>query len=99
VSEKFYRDKVASIKKAQGTAETALAKAHTAAAKYRSEAAKQRAKITPRTSNSMARSYQRAAEAAEGKAATEDDRQRRCLGSWEAWPVISLPLRRTSIGR
>jgi hypothetical protein len=74
VSEKFYRDKVASIKKAQGTAETALAKAHTAAAKYRSEAAKQRAKITPRTSNSMARSYQRAAEAAEGKAATEDDK-------------------------
>jgi len=72
VSEKFYRDKIASIKKAQGPAETALGKARAAAAKHRSEAAKQRAKVTPRTSDSMTRSYQRAAEAAEQKAVSED---------------------------
>jgi hypothetical protein len=74
VSEKFYRDKIASIKKAQGAAETALGKAHAAAAKHRAEAARQRAKVTPRTSESMARSYQRAAEAAEKKAVSEDDK-------------------------
>jgi hypothetical protein len=72
VSEKFYRDKIASIKKAQCAAETALGKARAAAVKHRSEAAKQRAKVTPRTSDSMARSYQRAAEAAEQKAVSED---------------------------
>jgi hypothetical protein len=74
VSEKFYRDKIASIKKAQGAAETALGKAHAAAVKHRSDAAKQRAKVTPRTSESMARSYQQAAEAAEKKAVSEDDK-------------------------
>jgi hypothetical protein len=42
MSEKFYRDKIASIKKTQGAAETALGKARAAAAKHRSEAAKQR---------------------------------------------------------
>jgi hypothetical protein len=60
------------IKKQQGTLETALAKARAAATKHRSDAAKQRAKITPRTTASMAGTYQRAAEAAEKRAATED---------------------------
>src|SRR6266508_3001588 len=74
MSEKLYRDKIASIKKNQATEETALGKARAAAAKHRSDAAKQRAKITPRTSDSMARSYQRAAETAEAKAVTEDSK-------------------------
>jgi hypothetical protein len=72
VSEKQYRDKIAAIKKQQGTLETALTKARTAATRHRSDAAKQLAKITPRTSDSMARMYQRAAEAAEKRATTED---------------------------
>jgi hypothetical protein len=72
VSEKQYRDKIAAIKKQQSAEETALGKARAAAAKHRSDAAKERAKVTPRTSDSMARSYQRAAEAAEKRAITED---------------------------
>lgn len=72
VSEKLYRDKIAAIKKQQGAEETALGKARAAAAKHRSDSAKERAKITPRTSDSMTRSYQRAAEAAEKRAITED---------------------------
>jgi CHAT domain len=72
MSEKLYRDKIAAIKKQQGTMETALAKARGAATRHRSDAAKQLAKITPRTSDSMARMYQRAAEAAEKRATTED---------------------------
>jgi hypothetical protein len=74
VSEKLYRDKIAAIKKQQGAEETALGKARAAAVKHRSDAAKERAKITPRTSDSMARSHQRAAEAAEKRAITEDGR-------------------------
>jgi hypothetical protein len=72
MSEKLYRDKIASIKKQQGAEETALGKARVTATKHRSNAVKERAKITPRTSDSMARTYQRAAEAAERRAATED---------------------------
>jgi hypothetical protein len=72
VSEKLYRDKIAAIKKQQGSLETTLAKARTAATKHRSEAAKERAKITPRTSDSMARMHQRAAEAADKRATAED---------------------------
>ncbi len=72
MSEKLYRDKIAAIKKKQGTEETALGKARAAATKHRSDAAKERAKITPRTSDSMALTYQRAAEAAEKRATAED---------------------------
>jgi hypothetical protein len=72
VSEKQYRDKIASIKKAQAREETALANARSAAARHRAEAAKRASKVTPRTSESMARSYQRSAEAAEKKAVAED---------------------------
>ncbi|HET6834493.1 MAG TPA: hypothetical protein VFH30_11540, partial [Acidimicrobiales bacterium] len=72
VSEKQYRDKIASIKRQQGKEETAQTKARTAAAKHRAEAAKQAGKVTPRTSSSMARTYQRSAEAAEKKAIAED---------------------------
>jgi hypothetical protein len=39
MSEKPYRDKIAAIKKQQGTLETALAKARAAATKHRSDAA------------------------------------------------------------
>jgi hypothetical protein len=52
--------------------ETALHKARAAAAKHRSNAFKQRAKITPRTSDSMARSYERAAQAADDRAEAEN---------------------------
>jgi hypothetical protein len=72
VSEKLYRDKIAAIKKQQGSLETTLAKARTAATKHRSDAAKERAKITPRTSDSMARMHQRAAEAADKRVTAED---------------------------
>ncbi len=72
MSEKQYRDKIASIKKQQATEETALAKARAAAGKHRSDAARELAKITPRTSASMARSYQRNAESAEKRALAED---------------------------
>lgn len=72
MSEKQYRDKIASIKKNQGKEETALSKARGAAAKHREDAARQAGKITPRTSESMTRTYQRAAKAAEDKALAED---------------------------
>ena len=72
MSEKQYRDKIATIKKQQGTEETSMAKARSAAAKLRADAAKELAKITPRTSESMARTYRRNAETAESKAARED---------------------------
>jgi hypothetical protein len=74
MSERLSRDKIAAIKRQQATEETVLGKARRAAAKHRSDAASQRAKITPRTSDSMARSYQRAAEAAEKRAAAEDSK-------------------------
>jgi hypothetical protein len=72
MSEKQYRDKIATIKKQQGTEEKAMAKARSAAAKHRADAAKELAKITPRTSESMARNYRRNAESAERKATGED---------------------------
>ncbi|MET7879815.1 CHAT domain-containing protein [Micromonospora profundi] len=72
MSEKQYRDKIASIKKQQAAGEAGLAKVRSAAAKHRSDAAKELAKITPKTSASMARSYQRNAESAEKKALAED---------------------------
>jgi CHAT domain len=78
VSEKLYRDKIAAIKKQQGSLETTLAKARTAATKHRSDAAKERAKITPRTSDSMARMHQRAAE--DGKVATLSTKLGRLAG-------------------
>ncbi len=74
MSEQQYRDKIASIKKQQGTEETSLAKARAAAAKYRADAAKELAKITPRTSASMARTYQGNAGSAEKKAVAEDSK-------------------------
>jgi len=72
MSEKQYRDKIATIKKQQGTEEKAMAKARSAAAKHRADAAKELAKITPRSSESMARTYRRNAESAERKATGED---------------------------
>ena len=72
MSEKQYRDKIATIRKQQGTEEKAMAKARSAAVKHRADAAKELAKITPRTSESMARTYRRNAESAERKATGED---------------------------
>jgi len=72
VSERQYRHKIASIKRQQGKEETAQTKARTAAAKHRAEAAKQAGRVTPRTPESMARTYRRAAEAAEKRAIVED---------------------------
>jgi hypothetical protein len=74
MSEKQYRDKIASIKTKQGVDEAALSKARTAAAKYSADAAKERAKITPRTTSSLAGIYQRNAESAEKKASAEDSK-------------------------
>jgi hypothetical protein len=86
VSEKLYRDKIAAIKKQQSAEETALGKARAAAAKHRSDAAKERAKVTPRTSDSMARSYQRAAEAAEKRAITQDGKVSKHSKKLDSWP-------------
>ena len=72
MSEKQYRDKIATIKKQQGAEEKAMAKARSAAAKHRADATKELAKITSRTSESMARSYRRNADSAERKASAED---------------------------
>ncbi len=72
VSEKQYRDKIATIKKQQGTDETARSKARAAAAKYRADAAKEGQKVTPRTTPTMARQYLRTAQGLEQKAAVED---------------------------
>lgn len=46
MSEKQYRDKIATIKKQQATEEKVMAKARAAAAKHRADAAKEIAKIT-----------------------------------------------------
>lgn len=62
MSEKQYRDRIVTIKKQQATDETNRGKARVAASKHRAAAAKEIQKITPRTSVSMARSYQRNAE-------------------------------------
>ncbi|UFU04357.1 hypothetical protein LQF12_07200 [Ruania suaedae] len=72
MSEKQYRDKIATIKKQQAIEEKAMAKARSAAAKHRADGAKEVAKISARTSESMARTYRRNAESAESKAARED---------------------------
>lgn len=72
MSEKQYRDKIATIKKQQATEENAMAKARSAAAKHRADARKEVAKITARTTESMTRTYRRNAESAERKAARED---------------------------
>lgn len=72
MSEKQYRDKITSIKKSQAKEESDLRKARTAAAKHRADANQKSGKITPRTSESMARTYHRGATAAEGKALAED---------------------------
>jgi hypothetical protein len=72
VSEKQYRDKIATIMKQQGVEEDRRSKASALAAKHRQTASRERAKITPRTSPTMARTYQRNAEQAEKKASDED---------------------------
>lgn len=72
MSEKQYRDKIATVKKQQGTEEKSIANARSAAAKHRADAAKELARITARTSESMARMYRRNAANAESKAARED---------------------------
>src|SRR5829696_7924246 len=70
--EKQYRDKIVTIKKQQATDETNRGKARAAAGKHRADAAKEIQKITPRTSVSMARTYQRNAENLEKRAQVED---------------------------
>lgn len=72
LSEKQYRDKIVTIKKRQATDETNRGKARAAAGKHRADAAKEIQKITPRTSASMARTYQRNAENLEKRAQAED---------------------------
>lgn len=72
MSEKQYRDKIVAIKKQQAAAESNRGKARTAGGKYRADAAKEIQKITPRTSASMARTYQRNAENLEKRAQAED---------------------------
>jgi len=72
LSEKQYRDKIVTIKKQQATDETNRGKARAAAGKHRADAAKEIQKITPRTSVSMARTYQRNAENLEKRAQVED---------------------------
>ncbi len=75
MSEKQYRDKIATIKKQQGTEEKVMAKARSAAAKHRVGAARELAKITPRASESMARAHRRNADSAERKAVAEDGKR------------------------
>ncbi|WP_408898453.1 CHAT domain-containing protein [Nocardioides sp. R1-1] len=72
MSEKQYRDKIVAIKKQQATDETNRGKARVAASKLRADAAKELQKITPRTSATMARTYQRNAENLEKRAQAED---------------------------
>lgn len=74
MSEKQYRDKIASLKKDEARLEADLRKARQAAAKHRADASSARSKITPRTSITMARSYERTAEAAEKRAQAEDSK-------------------------
>lgn len=72
LSEKQYRDKIVTIKKQQASDEANLGKARAAAGKLRAAAVREIQKITPRTSASMARTYQRNAENLEKRAQTED---------------------------
>jgi hypothetical protein len=72
MSEKQYRDKIVAIKRQQGAEEDKRRKASAAAAKHRETMGRERAKITPRTSPTMARTYQRNVEQAEKKASDED---------------------------
>lgn len=72
MSEKQYREKIASIKKQQANEEQNLGKARAAANKYRSDAHKELGKIKPNTSASMSASYRRAAESADKRAQAED---------------------------
>lgn len=72
MSEKQYRDKIVALKKQQATDETNRGRARAAASKYRADAAKEIQRITPRTSLSTARTYQRNAENFERRAQVED---------------------------
>ena len=99
MSEKPYRDKIAAIKKQQGAEETAPTKARAAAAKHRSDAARERAEITPRTSDSMARSHQRAAEAADKRPITEDGKVSKHSKKLDNWPPTWPTPKRASIER
>jgi len=67
--------KIVTIKKQQATDETNRENARSAAGKHRADAAKEVQKITPRTSVSMARTYQRNAENL-GKRAQAEDKKR-----------------------
>lgn len=72
MSEKQYRDRIATITRRQGAAQDDLAKARAAASKYRTNAAKALDKITPKTKESTVRSHRRTAESAERHAVTEE---------------------------
>ena len=72
MSEKQYRDKIVSIKKQVAAEETNRSKASAAGAKFRETARREAAKVTPKTSPTQARTYQRNAANADDKAAKED---------------------------
>lgn len=72
MSEKSCREKIASIKKDQARAEEDLSRARKLAAGHRADSSRQLEKITPRTAESMARTYRRSAEASDKKASAED---------------------------
>jgi hypothetical protein len=73
-----------------------MAKARSAAAKHRADAARELAKITPRISESMARTHRRNAASAERKAVAEDATVTTTSTIWDASPGISRPLKPTS---
>src|SRR5690349_6629123 len=72
MSEKQHRDKIASLKRQEASLEGDRRKAREAAAKYRATASSKLSRITPRTSDTMERSYRREAESAEKNALRED---------------------------
>ena len=72
MSEQQYRSKIADLTKQRAEQDKIVSQGRAASNKYRSDAAKELAKITPRTSDSMARSYRRNAESYERRGESED---------------------------
>lgn len=72
MSEKQYRDKISQLTRQRGEQEQIVTRARAAGNKLRADAAKELSRITPRTSESMARSYRNNAERLSKNSERED---------------------------
>lgn len=72
MSEKQYRDKIATTKKQQASEENTIARARAAATKHRADASKELGRVTSRSSEAQVRTYRQNADRAQSRASVED---------------------------